>query len=362
MPEGKPFRVLSLDGGGMRGTYTATYLSAVADVFAKRRSIPAIDVGAVFDLIVGTSTGGIIACALAAAVPLLEVVQLYETHGSSIFPRKVPKSVWGIPGDVWNRPNAIKEGRQSLRAALAKCLKEQTLGEIYTQRRIALAITAVEMSHHRSWVFKTPHLPTSNGRDNDYRLVDVCLATSAAPIFRSLEFVPRPDGKSSNVFSDGGLWANNPVLVGLIDALEMTPLDRQIEIYCLGTCPLPAGENVSQDATHRGLGEWRFGAEAASLAIDAQEFAYDNMARMLAKHVGRPCKILRFPREKVPGALMQFLALDDTRPKAIEALINQARTDADMTNSRCGDPTNEEGRLICSLFNDAPPMPNSCLN
>ncbi len=77
----QPFRVLSLDGGGMRGTYTATYLDRVASTFAKRRGLEALDIGAAFDLIVGTSTGGIIASALAKGVPLSDVVTLYQEHG-----------------------------------------------------------------------------------------------------------------------------------------------------------------------------------------------------------------------------------------------------------------------------------------
>jgi patatin-like phospholipase/acyl hydrolase len=72
-----PFRVLSLDGGGMRGTYTATYLDKIADTFARRRNVGALDIGAGFDLIVGTSTGGIIAAALATGVPLSDIVALY---------------------------------------------------------------------------------------------------------------------------------------------------------------------------------------------------------------------------------------------------------------------------------------------
>jgi patatin-like phospholipase/acyl hydrolase len=75
-----PFRVLSLDGGGMRGTYTATYLDKVA--FARRRNVGALDIGAAFDLIVGTSTGGIIAAALATGVPLADIVTLYTENGS----------------------------------------------------------------------------------------------------------------------------------------------------------------------------------------------------------------------------------------------------------------------------------------
>src|SRR5215470_12284967 len=85
-----PLRVLSLDGGGMRGTYTATYLDRVAATFAKRRRIAALDIGAAFDLIVGTSTGGIIACALAAGIPLAKVVDLYQRHGPAIFHRPLP--------------------------------------------------------------------------------------------------------------------------------------------------------------------------------------------------------------------------------------------------------------------------------
>ena len=86
----QPFRVLSLDGGGMRGTYTATYLDRVASTFARRRGVEALDIGAAFDLIVGTSTGGIIACALAKGVPLSEVVTLYQEHGPKIFTQPLP--------------------------------------------------------------------------------------------------------------------------------------------------------------------------------------------------------------------------------------------------------------------------------
>ena len=105
---------------------------------------------------------------------------------------------------------------------------------------------------------------------------------------------------------------------------------------------------------YRGLKEWKFGAEAAKLSIDAQEFAYDNMARMLIRHVKLRCKIVRFPRDKVPATLMPYLDLDDTREAAMKALIRQASVDADMTNSRCNDPNDAEGRLVNQLFSDMP--------
>ncbi|MDF2119237.1 patatin-like phospholipase family protein [Roseiarcaceae bacterium H3SJ34-1] len=352
-----PIRVLSLDGGGMRGTYTATYLDRVAAAFAKRRGVDALDIGAAFDLIVGTSTGGIVACALAAGVPLSQVVSLYSEHGAAIFSRPLPGGIAGLPRDILRRPSALEAGEAVLRAALGKTLGSVTIGEIYAARGIALAVTAVEMSQHHAWVFKTPHFAATNHRDDNTTLVDVCLATSAAPIFRSMAAVKHADAGSDgyNVFVDGGLWSNNPVLVGLIDALDMAAPGQKIEIYSLGTCPMPAGEQIPRDAVHRGLPQWHFGGDAASLAIDAQQFAYDHMAKKLARHLNHPCTVLRFPSDKVPAALIPYLGLDDTRPEAIHALINQARTDADATNSKCAyHATDPEAALICALFETAP--------
>ncbi len=355
-----PYRVLSLDGGGMRGTYTATYLDRVATAFAQRRDVDALDIGGAFDLIVGTSTGGIIACALAVGTPLQDIVNLYSQFGPEIFSRRLPNSGIGAVRDSWHRPAALASGTKALKRALTERLDTTTLGEVYSARGIGLAIPAVEMSQHRAWVFKTPHLKdTTNHRDDDYTLVDVCLATTAAPVYRSMAAIPHPDEQATgyNVFVDGGLWANNPVLIGLIDALDSTAPGQEIQVFCLGTCPMPAGEQILESEVHRGLGEWRYGGDAASLGIDAQQFAFDNMAKKLARHLDRECTIVRFPSEKVPASLTPFLDLDETRPNAIQALVNQARTDADMTNSKCAYAASDsDAALICDLFNSTPPL------
>ena len=188
-----PFRVLSLDGGGMRGTYTATYLDRIGGAFAKRQGIKKLDVGAAFDLIVGTSTGGIIACALVAGIPLSDIVDLYVTHGPKIFSCPLPSGALGAILNTWKRPLALANGTTVLRKALTDKLGTTTLGDIYAARGIGLAIPAVEMSQHRAWVFKTPHLKeTTNHRDDNYTLVDVCLATAAAPIYRSMAALEHP--------------------------------------------------------------------------------------------------------------------------------------------------------------------------
>jgi len=75
---------------------------------------------------------------------------------------------------------------------------------------------------------------------------------------------------------------------------------------------------------------------------------------MLSRHLDHPCTVVRFPRGQVPADVLQHLDLDDARPAAADALINQARHDVNMTNSACVDPDHREGRLVCALFEDLP--------
>jgi uncharacterized protein len=355
-PGDKPFRVLCLDGGGMRGIYTAAYMSGLSQAFAIKRSLRALDVGAAFDLIAGTSTGAIIACALAAGVALDDVVQLYRRHGKEIFPRKLPGSFgFALLADFLYRRKSLREGEKALRAALQDCFGDATIGSVYSARKIALAIPAVDMSTHKGWVFKTPHLANSSHRDDNYTLAEVCLATTAAPLFRALAVIDQPGGVGArSMFADGGLWANNPVLVGLIDALEMAAPGQRLELFCLGTCSPPAGDDVSCIRCDRGLLDWKFGGEAAKLAVDAQEYAYDQMARMLSRHLDRQCDVIRFPREHIPAALMKYLDLDESSQEAANALVARALSDAQMTNGKCGDQKDREGQIVSRLFNEIP--------
>ena len=349
-------RVLSIDGGGMRGVYTSAYLSALAKQAAARRDASNIDVGKAFDLIVGTSTGGIIACALAAGVPLDEVADLYRRHGKGIFPVKMPDGLnLDLGLQLFSRPKHLASGSTVLERVLEEKLGDMTVRQVYDRRGIALAVPAVEMSRHRSWVFKTPHL--GGHRDDGFRLVDVCLATSAAPLYRSMARVENPTTPGHyRVFVDGGLWANNPVLVGMIDALQMTEPGDRIEIFSLGTCPRPSGDIFGVDDMHRGLGQWKFGGEAAVVSLDAQEFAYDNMAGMLAKHVDRNCTVVRFPRGDLPAKAMPYLDLDETSEKGMQVLVEQAQEDVSLTLSVCDRAANGEGKLLAALLNDLPPV------
>jgi hypothetical protein len=335
-------RVLSLDGGGMRGIYTTAYLHHLVRGLAHRKGdnkATDLDVGKAFQLIVGTSTGAIVGCGLAAGVSLSKMQDLYRDNGRHIFRKRLPTGLAGVIRDLFVRKQALRKGEDALRAALVNALGNQTLGEIWRKRGIALAVPAVNMANWRGWVFKTPHLPDSTHRDDDYRLVDVCLASSAAPLFRSLAAVPTPEHNGTlNVFADGGLWANNPILVALTEALRMSgEAPTKIEVFSLGTCGKPEGEGIDAEARHRGLPEWKFGGLAASLSVSSQEYGHDQVARMLVPFLSRnhyDIKLVRFPSEPVPAWMLPYLDLDETREKALDALVNQAATDANYTNSQ----------------------------
>lgn len=358
----KPFRVLSLDGGGMRGTYTAAFLEHLIDQYSRTRGAESLDLGAGFDLITGTSTGAIIACGAAIGRPMGDMVKLYRDWGPKIFPERIEPSKIKLFARAMKGGSIVKAGDTALREALQEELGEITMLDVYQKRGISLSIPTIAMSTHRSWVFKKTR--NSGVRDDNYKLRDVCLASSAAPIFRSMAAVDKPGAEHGQyeVFVDGGLWANNPVMVGMLDALINAESDQPIEIFSLGTCSRPEGEQIATEDVHRSMAQWRFGANVAPLSITAQEFAFDNMARLFANVLsdcGRIVRHVRFPKQDIPAAKLEYLELDDTRPEATRVLISQASTDADMVKSACDDPNNAQGQLIKKLMMSLPSMPKA---
>ena len=149
----KPFRVLSLDGGGMRGIYTAAFLARLTGQFGRMRCEPALDLGRGFDLITGTSTGAIVGCALAIGRPMVEIVDLYREHGPKIFPHRIA----GRGSAIFRATQGgryVRAGDKALRKALESVLGDTTMLDVYSGRGISLSIPAVLMTEHRAWVFK----------------------------------------------------------------------------------------------------------------------------------------------------------------------------------------------------------------
>lgn len=355
----KAIRVLSLDGGGMRGIYTAAFLDRLTNHYSKGKI--ELDFGRGFELITGCSTGAIIACALAIGLPMTKVVELYRQHGSKIFPHRIRGQVSALYRITQGR-RYVRAGDRALRKALKEVLGELTMLDVYQTRGISLSIPAIHMSEHRPWVFKKS--PCSGRRDDNYKLVDVCMATSAAPIFRSLAVLDDPISPSGpqQVFADGGLWANNPIIVGLVDALKIAKPNQSIEIFSLGTCPRPEGKYITKKSAHRTMLDWRFGAEVATLSIYAQEQAFDDIARLLANAISsdsRSIRCVRFPSSPVSAEMMPYLGIDDTRKEALNRLIRKAYSDADLTKSQCDDSTDQDGQMILQLMHDLPEMPTT---
>lgn len=361
-----PIRVLAIDGGGTRGIYTAEYLRLLIESGIRKAGIDAgtVDIGKAFDLIAGTSTGGIIACALALGKPLDHVVRLYRDHAKNIFPGRIPSNDYSF--DICQpirfikffihllmfaikRPEVNRSGRIALHNALEEEFGNVTIGDLWDSRRIALCLPAVNIEQASAWVFKTAHLDSSRGRDDTCLIVDACMATTAAPIYRSLASVPCGDLEGNcNIFVDGGLWANNPILLALVDAIRMRGNTRRpIQVYSIGTCAQKKGHILSPSNIDKGPVYWEFGGKAASLSMDAQAGAYTNIAKFLAANIPEiQCSVYRFRGDNPPASLLPYLSLDETSPEGLSALVRQAQHDVDFVWSKADNPNEPESKFL----------------
>jgi uncharacterized protein len=354
----KPYRVLALDGGGFRGLYTATLLEELGRFFA---ADPAPDLGRRFDLITGTSTGGILACGLAAGVSPRRIIELYEKKGPKIFANPLPVRLFGKLG--WALRNAFHAANPAapLKDGLVEIFGDKTLANVYTQRRIALCLPSIRMVDEKSKVFKTPH-DKRFVIDGNYTLVDVCLATSAAPVFLPIHVVEDAVNHDQCLsFADGGLWANNPTLVALIEALEIChELDREasakrpIEILSIGTCSVTDGDAVDAKID-RGLFDWWGGIKTTRVAMNAQAAAARYMANLLAQRItelGRTVRLIRIEDPPISADQARHLHLDLATPESIQTLKQLGSTRAQAVMSDSSNPHHSDGQFIKRIFSN----------
>lgn len=366
----RPFRVLSVDGGGIRGLYTATVLQQISVRIARLNGSSVesqLDLGKKFDLVVGTSTGSIIAVAVAAGIPLESVMSMYRDKASAIFQRPMPLQD-GCLGSkfrtgTWALRNSCSPANDSsdLRAELKAVLKEETLGQVYERRGVALCVPTIDAESQKAWVFKTPHSQRLT-RDNNYQLIDVCMASAAAPVFFPMHAVksPNPGANSTHLFVDGGLWANNPVLVGLVEALEMASPDQEIEILSVGTCPGTKAKILSETDAGRGSVQWRGGIDIVSLSLEAQGSVVPYLASKLVGAMGGRVRLHRLREPDVSSDEVKHLALDaaDSKSLSVIEMLGQRATDINMSELTNSASPSLEHQMVLEMFSNLQQLQN----
>lgn len=255
------FQILALSGGGYRGLFSV-------DILARLERQAGRPIGECFDLIAGTSIGGIIAIGLALGKRAEDIRKVFEHKGEAIFPRgETPEgriARWRSMARYANRP---KYDGTELRKAIEDVVgKDTLLGEAKTR----LLVPAVNMTKGSFQIFKTSHHPNFVV-DRHRNAADVAMATSAAPFFFPMAKM------GDSFYVDGGLAANAPDLCAIHEATHF--LDRDIEdihVLSVGTTtssfslPTSMGGNL-------GALDWLAKERLVSTVFSAQQQLVDFM-------------------------------------------------------------------------------------
>jgi patatin-like phospholipase/acyl hydrolase len=295
-------RILSLDGGGIRGLVTCLWLDGVEDALA-RAGKPGL--AASFDLIAGSSTGAMIACGLGIGLSPARLAGLYREHRHTIFPG-MPRRLWSRLGRAFQQGvSAPRYSGDGLEQVLHEVFGDATLGEL---PRPTL-VTAYDTIDRKPVVFKSfkpghAHL----------RVRDVCRASAAAPTYfpaHGMTF----EGRLHSLI-DGGVVANNPTTCAIAEALRK---DRgpgncgDLVVLSVGSGELNRPIDLAA-AREWGALEWAI--PIVDVLFDASSDSVDYIARQL---VGDG--YVRLQHELVVG----LDDLDDTSETNLLALETMAR-------------------------------------
>lgn len=289
------FKILSLDGGGIRGAFTASFLATIEGQVEHQAS-------ACFDLYAGTSTGGIVATALAAGMPASKLVEFYRDRGPAIFTKHQPSlAIWQrlalriarrkSPGIADVGLFHTKYDGTALRQALDDVFGKQKLGDL--DRRLLLP--SVNLVKGQTKVFKTPHL-SDYFHDKTVTLTDAVMATTAAPTY-----FPAAVHDAGSAYCDGGVWANNPAIVAYAEACRMAKAAKQPQ----GDGPVPP--HIDLDAI-----------TMLSIGTGSRTYSFDppgNEAGLIAWNT----RLIEVPgNSQAQGAAFQANYLMDDRVKRID--------------------------------------------
>ena len=304
----QPFQALALTGGGFRGLFAAQALQCMEEHLGH-------PIGRHFDMSCGTSIGGIVALAVAFEIPMKKVVDVFTDLGGEIFPPHThPETKWQIGCDLFKHRNRPRYYSAHLREAITSLIPaDAVLGDALHP----VAIPAVNVTEGRPQIFKTRHKQEWH-RDWKLKVIDVALATSAAPTFFELAEV------SGSLYSDGGLFANAPDQIALHEAEHYfgVTIDA-VKILSIGTTT--KSYSISFGAGREfGVADWMQDARLFSVMISAQQQFVD---QLMTHRLGD--RYLRLDKEPSQEQASD-LGLDVATPVAIQtlkALATKATTD-----------------------------------
>ncbi|MCB9252897.1 MAG: patatin-like phospholipase family protein [Flavobacteriales bacterium] len=238
-PKSGPKRILSLDGGGIRGALTLGYLKKIETILREKEKDPNLLLCDYFDLIGGTSTGSIIAASLAIGLEVDEIKDKYMVLGGKIFGKKRD---WWKPWETYKYLKA-NYSYQALEDSLKDLFKDYTLGG--SELKTGLCIVAKRADTNSVWpLINHPDgkfFDSPIGKNKNIPIWQAVRASSAAPTYFAPQMIDVGDGQTA-AFVDGGVsMANNPALTLLMVAtLKGFPFhwpmgEDKIEIVSVGT-------------------------------------------------------------------------------------------------------------------------------
>lgn len=315
-----PVLVLALDGGGMRGLAPVLILNSLERDLSEKLGWP-ISISKTFDLIGGTSIGGILALQLSMGEPINDCAQLFETNGAKIFSRDFYQKLtnpYGLFGPLYDVTTGLKP-------VLQEIFKEVSLKEA----KVPVFVTTYAPELGRLLLLDSEHAKNPNKGCSNLKMQEAARFTSAAPTyfeagtFYTQRNIPTEEnGETKEVpftnlpghkVIDGGISANDPALLDLSRAKELFP-NRSIFLLSLGTghAPYPKIDGNG--------GLLSFVPQLANIFLDGATAATNETLKRLLKD--DYCRL-------------QFesgVQLDDASPAALETLKQEAekmtKTDA----------------------------------
>lgn len=300
-----PRRILTIDGGGLKGAMPAAFLAEIEEMSGQR----IVDN---FDLIAGTSTGGIIALGLALGLTAAEILDFYLSRGPRIFDQEPGEGI------LTAALTAIRQRFRSMRQIGtskydAGALKDE-LSVVFGDRRIGDALTRVVIPAYDSangglYVFKTAHHERL-AADWRVSMVDAALATAAAPTY-----LPAHSFDGAAHLLDGGVWANNPMGVAALEGATVLGWEmRQARLLSLGC-------TSSINPARRVVG-FRNVKWLIQTLFDGQDRLSHATAKLLLGHPHTNPHLIRI-NPQVPAG---HYRLDDA--KRMEELVRMGRSNA----------------------------------